>query len=465
MQGFFFIIYRKLSNHFKQSFRSFKLKFIYIICFVFLCGGYLEAHEISIPTKASKNNRAEILETFELPPTDISILNANIPLDAAEYLESKGYKGRKYPGIGSGLIRVPKTKNEFYMLTDRGPNFDNVNGVGKVYGKIFPIENFAPAIIRVKLENKNIQIIKSIPIVDSEGKSVTGISNGKDDEVPFNIDEKVIAYRPGGVDTEAIQLLPDGNFLISEEYGPSILVVDPSGKVLMRYLPRGKAMFETPYPIKDTLPEVLKNRRSNRGFESLALSPDGKTAFAILQSPMGDPKSSIYMNSRVVRIVRLDCKNPLDIKVTGMFVVLQSDMSEYPSTSKQADLKYSDAAMLSSSKILLLERAAKKVKLIVADLQDATNIIDLPVALSLEPEEKSESLNALHIKPAETSVVFNSVDVLFQLDTDKLEGLAILSPAVVAVSNDNDFALGENTTNYPSRVWFIQLGKDLPIGE
>jgi len=423
----------------------------------------IEANELNIPLEAAKNHRASILEVFELPPTDIATLNPNIQLDSPEYSEGKGFKGRNFPGIGSGLIREPKAKNEFYMLTDRGPNFDNANGVGKIYGKIFPLENFAPAIVHVKLENKTIQIIKSIPIVDSNGKSVTGISNDKDDETPYDITEKVIPYRSGGIDTEAIQLLRDGNFLISEEYGPSILVVDPNGKVLIRYLPKGKEKVDTPYPVKGNLPEILKNRRSNRGFENLALAPDGKTAYAILQSPMGDAKSSQFSISRTVRIVQLDFSNPLDMKVTGMFLVLQSNMSEYPSTAKQADLKFSDAVMLSSTKILLLERAAKKVKLIVADLKNATNILDLPIASSLEPEEKSESLNTLKIEPAETSVVFNSVDVLFQLDTDKLEGLAVLTPSVVAISNDNDFALGENTSNYPSRVWYIQLGKELPL--
>jgi alkaline phosphatase len=418
---------------------------------------------LKLPIKATKNHHAQILNAFDLQATDISIINTNIQIDSIETSEKLGFKGRSYPGIGSGIIRVPRTNNEFYMLTDRGPNFDNVNGAGKVYGKIFPLENFAPAIVHVKLENKVIQIIKSIPIVDSNGKSVTGISNGKDDETPYNLSERVIPYRSGGIDTEAIQLLPDGNFLISEEYGPSVLVVDPNGKVLMRYLPKGKAKLDTPYPVKDILPEALKNRRSNRGFENLALAPDGKTAYAILQSPMGDAKSSQFSGSRTVRIVKLDVTNPLDMKVTGMFLVLQSSMSEYPATSKQADLKFSDAVMLSSTKMLLLERAAKKVKLIVADLKHATNILEIPISSSLEPEEKSELLNTLNIEPAETSVVFNSVDVLFQLDTDKLEGLVVLTPSVVALSNDNDFALGENTFNYPSRVWYIQLGKELPI--
>jgi alkaline phosphatase len=436
-----------------------------IIFIILLFSNLLNANELGLPTEATKNHRASILNTFELAPIDIATLNPNIPISSIEDSEKNGYKGRAYPGIGSGMIRVPGKNNEFFMLTDRGPNFDNVNGAGKVYGKIFPLQDFAPAIVHVRLKNKIIEMIRSIPIVDSHGKSVTGISNGKDDEMPFDISERSIPYRSGGLDTEAIQLLSDGNFLISEEYGPSVLVVDPNGKVLIRYLPKGKAKTDTPYPVKDSLPEVLKNRRSNRGFENLALAPDGKTAYAVLQSPMGDAKSSQFNNSRTVRIVRLDFSNPLDMKVTGMFLVLQSGMNEYPSTSKQADLKYSDAVMLSSTKMLLLERAAKKVKLIVADLKHATNILDLPVSSSLEPEEKSDSLDAIHIEPAETSVAFNSVDVLFQLDTDKIEGLTVLTPSVVALSNDNDFALGENTTNYPSRVWYIQLGKELPIGE
>jgi hypothetical protein len=51
------------------------------------------------------------------------------------------------------------------------------------------------------------------------------------------------------------------------------------------------------------------------------------------------------------------------------------------------------------------------------------------------------------------AVIYDHVDIL------SLNGFN----AFVALSNDNDFALGENTTNYPSRVWYIQLGKELPL--
>ena len=122
-----------------------------IFIFILLLSGRIEANELNIPLEATKNHRASILEVFELAPTDIANLNPNIQLDPREYTEGKGYKGRNFPGIGSGLIRVPKTKNEFYMLTDRGPNFDNANSIGTVYGKIFPLEKFAPAIVHVKL--------------------------------------------------------------------------------------------------------------------------------------------------------------------------------------------------------------------------------------------------------------------------------------------------------------------------
>jgi hypothetical protein len=37
-----------------------------------------------------------------------------------------------------------------------------------------------------------------------------------------------------------------------------------------------------------------------------------------------------------------------------------------------------------------------------------------------------------------------------------------LAKAVVAMTNDNDFAVGkENQNNYPTKIWFIRLGKSL----
>lgn len=418
---------------------------------------------LALPTTPNDNKRASVLATYQLPLTDVSTLNPGIDLGDFAVAAKNGYPNPKIPGIGSALVPVPNKPNEFYMMTDRGPNFDNTNSSGKSHGKTFPLPKFTPAIVHVKLDQGKIEIIRSIPVVDNNGKPVTGISNNKDDELPYpNDNSSPMGFNPNGIDPEAMQLLPNGNFLISEEYGPSIVLVDANGKVLMRYVPVGKTYAGVNYPVKAILPAIYKERRGNRGFENISLTPDGKTAYATLQSPMGDAKNKIYEKSRVVRILSLDVSQPEDAKVTGMFLVLQTEKSAYPDTDKQKDLKYSDAVVIGQDKILLLERASKKVKLIVADLSTATNVLNHVDTNSLLFEKEGESLEKLAIKAAQTREVFDSREVLFQIDTDKLEGLAVLTPGVVAISNDNDFGIGDDNLNeYPSKVWVIRLGKNL----
>lgn len=426
----------------------------------------LQAAELNLsalPTTPNDNKHASVLATYQLPTTDISTLNPSMDLGDFAIAAKNGYPNPKIPGIGSALVPVPNKPNEFYMMTDRGPNFDNTNSSGKSYGKTFPLPKFTPAIVHVKLDEGKIEIIRSIPIVDISGKPVTGISNNKDDELPYPSDaSSPMSFNPNGIDPEAMQLLPNGNFLISEEYGPSIVLVDANGKVLMRYVTVGKSYVGANYPVKAILPAIYKERRGNRGFENISLTPDGETAYVTLQSPMGNAKDKAYEKSRVVRILSLDVSQPEDAKVTGMFLVRQTDKSAYPDTEKQKDLKYSDAVMVAQDKILLLERATKKVKLIVADLSTATNVLNHADVNSLLFEKEGDNLEKLAIKPAETREVFDSRDVFFQIDTDKLEGLALLTTGVVAISNDNDFGIGDDNLNeYPSKVWVVRLGKNL----
>lgn len=422
----------------------------------------------ALPTTPNANGHASVLATFELPATDISTINPGIALGDFSDAAKNGFPNRTIPGIGSALVPVPNKLGEFYMMTDRGVNFDYVNSAGKVNGKVFPLPNFTPAIVHVKLaQNKvakgNIEIIRAIPMIDSQNKPVTGLSNNKDDETIYvGSSGKTLKFNPAGLDAEAMQLLPNGNFLIAEEYGPSIAVVDVKGQVVVRYVPIGKNYAGTNYPVKAILPAIYKERRANRGFENLSITPDGKTAYATLQSPMGDAKDKDYKNSRTVRVLRLDITQPTDAKVTGMFLLLQNNKSAYPEADKQKDLKYSDAIAFEQDKLLLLERATKKVKLIVADLSMATNVLNHADANSLLFEREGEDLEKLAITPAKMREVFDSRDVFFKIDTDKLEGLALLNPSVVALSNDNDFGVGEDNLNeYPSKVWVVRLGKSL----
>ena len=56
------------------------------------------------------------------------------------------------------------------------------------------------------------------------------------------------------------------------------------------------------------------------GLENLAISPDGKTAMAMLQSGMGDDNASPYKYSFVLTAVMLDISNWADPKLLGVYL-------------------------------------------------------------------------------------------------------------------------------------------------
>ena len=75
------------------------------------------------------------------------------------------------------------------------------------------------------------------------------------------------------MDTEDVHTLPGGGFILVEEYGPSVVIVSPTGNVLKRYTPEGQTWPGANYSVSDILPSVLMERRPNRGFESIACQP------------------------------------------------------------------------------------------------------------------------------------------------------------------------------------------------
>jgi len=125
----------------------------------------------------------------------------------------------------------------------------------------------------------------------------------------------------------------------------------------------------------------------------------------------------------------------------------------------------SAAAWVNDDKLLLLERSDEVniggAKLILADLASATDVSGLPQAQTLALEDSSLVLSTLGITPAATSVVYENGETP-EITDFKLEGLSILNSNDVAISNDNDFGIGDNVTGNPSRMWIIRLRDRLP---
>lgn len=115
-------------------------------------------------------------------------------------------------------------------------------------------------------------------------------------------------------DPEGVVINPQtGTLLVSDEYGPALREFGRNGELLRSFitpanlLPRNAA---TGVPNFASDAGNTAGKRTNRGFEGLAISPDGKFAFAMLQSAMLDEGGG---NGTMVRIVKFDVASGLAV--------------------------------------------------------------------------------------------------------------------------------------------------------
>ena len=216
----------------------------------------------------------KVIATYTLPDTPIKAFQ-NTVLPGSVANDRKVLLG----SVGSDLWHGPKdARDEFWMVTDRGPNGQiAVDGKNR---RTFWVPEFNPTIVRVKTEGKAIKILDAISIVGQSGKPVTGLPNLKDvDEAPYNYSaQELLPLNFNGLDTEGLVRTTAGDFWISEEYSPSIVHVDRTGKVIKRYIPEGLNLEGTDYPVAKVLPSIYGKRKINRGSERIALSSGGSRA-------------------------------------------------------------------------------------------------------------------------------------------------------------------------------------------
>ena len=403
---------------------------------------------------------AAVLHDYTLEPTSLEAFGYS----AAELADAqaRGLTVTDVPSIGSGLQRL--FGNQYLGVTDRGPSVV----VGSA--RIFPLPQFTPTIVLFRAHHDDLILEGVLPLVGHSGAGVTGIPNSAtEDSSPFLDVSTPLPFNPSGMDIEDVHLLSCGKFILVEEYSPSVVIADYRGEVLRRYTPVSKTLPGADYPISNTLPDVLKNRRANRGFESIAVSPDGRTAYTVTQSPMGSTSAgSPYRDSRVVRVLRMDVSDPLNLQVTGQFALHMSPASDYPVGNAQRDLKISSAAWVARDVLLLLElndvAGIGGVRLNLVDLRQASNVHGLPVADTLDLEDVNKGPAFLGLTPATSSVVYQqfATDAVKLLPSGKLEGLSILNANDVAISNDNDFGIGD-VPGTPSRLTVLRLSERLPL--
>lgn len=434
-----------------------------------------------VGTAGGPSRGAAILQQFELPPTSLTLFG--YPQGQLDTARTHGLTVDDQPAIGSGLIALGG--GHYLGITDRGPNIDHFTdttvpcdgngGTLSANGKMHPLPQFTPAIVEFHAHGGTIDPVSIVNLVGNGGVPVGGLSNFGPDDDPSFLDPCTSAstFNVNGMDVEDFALLPGGRFLGVEENRPSLFVgVLNTGLIEKRYIPATQALPGAAYPVQSSLPEVLKRRSKNRGFEGIAITPDMQTAYTMSQSPLEvgcAGGTSVCRNGRVLRILKLDVSSPLNIIVTGQYVYRMSDPAVYPPGTPARSLKLSAMSWVGPDKLLLLERSDDPgfggVRLVLVDLEGATDINGLYDA-SLVPEQTAAAGVAHHVS---SRVVFEEFENqpaderLFW--TYKLEGMAIQNANSVDIINDNDFGIvGDPNMPPPTNLWSLRLASQLPLG-
>jgi alkaline phosphatase len=409
-------------------------------------------------------SRPEILAQAEFGPVPISAFGQP-PLSAA-VLDRGRHSGLcclDQPSIGSGLDWIGGT--EFVGVSDRGPNDTRPEITGKDGAVLFVLPEFTPSLVRFDWTARGLTVRKVIPLHDSRGRGISGLPNSDDDDVGLGTPGAAtpLPHDPNGLDVEGVRRFPGGMFLLADEYAPSVVVASATGQILVRYVAESWKLAGASYPVRGLLPDFVRLRRKNRGFESVALSRDGTTAYALLETPIGPASDPALAQTRVARALRLDVSKPLQAAVTGVFAIEMTAAADY-SVKTQLDVRQSDAAWAAADRVLVVERVPGRLQLVLLDFSSATNLVKRPESAALDLEKTSD-LSSRGIAPARRQVVLDSRE-LPAIDANlKIEGLAIVSRTEVVLITDNDFGMNGSERTGPSRVWRIRLASALPVDE
>lgn len=285
--------------------------------------------------------------------------------------------------FGSDLYYDASTRS-FWGITDRGP------GGGVI--------DFAPRMQNFSLNLSSTGKIGSFELKSSnlfrqDGQTFSGLNPGL-----LNGDSSILGK---SFDSEGISRLKNGNFLVSDEYGPSIYEFTGDGNFVRAYKTPDNLLPRTAngtLNYVDGRGVITKGRQDNRGFEGVTVSADGKTAYAVLQDPLvNEGAQSDGRRSQNVRIVAFDTATG---ESTGQFIYQLESLSDinervpddtFGNTAQGRNIGLSAVVALPNGKLLVLERdnrgfgvddataerdvASKRVYLV--DLKGATDVSNL----------------------------------------------------------------------------------------
>lgn len=375
------------------------------------------------------------------------------------------------PGGSSGRL---------WAITDRGPN-----GMAEVDGKKLRTlldPGFVPQVVELDVGDgaggSAARVVRTLPLAGRSGKPLSGRPNGigRDEAVVDPENGRFVSPDPNGVDTEGIVQMGDGTFWLADEYRPSLLHVSADGRLLARFVPAGIRLAEADCDVFEVLPAAYSARRDNRGFESLAVSPDGTRLFTMLQSPLENGKPKLVGKAGNVRLLAFD---PVAGKPAAEHVYRLGDPTADDYLTKGAapsDGKLCAMSAIDGDSLLVIEHDDKGlVRLYRADLTNVTDTLARNEEQDDRTLEETRNLPAAGIVPVLKTLVADLAPLVPAMRRDvyddagadgdaplKLEGMAILGPDRVAIVNDNDFGVNvKRGARCDTCLWVIRLPQPL----
>ncbi|MEI7970520.1 MAG: esterase-like activity of phytase family protein [Betaproteobacteria bacterium] len=336
-------------------------------------------------------------------------------------------------------IYYDRNRNEWWGLSDRGPGGGSISYDTRVQRFTLDINPSTGAI-------SNFQIAQTI-LFSNAGTALNGLAPAAPGPLGNAFDPEGIVINP-----------KNGNLLVSDEYGPSLYEFNRSGALVRAYntpanlIPRngaGDTNFAT--DTGNTL-----GKRGNRGFEGLAISPDGNFAYAMLQSPMLDDGGAAQTGS-FARIVKFDT-------TSGDAVAQYAYRMDRPGQGQGI----SSLVALDDARFLVLERNNRGIgvgatlatadKAVYAiDLTGAEDVsgIQLPATGTTMPP----GFDAVAKGTKLIDLDANTLAALGGKSPEKWEGLAV-GPQLgdgsylLLAGTDNDYSVTQNTGGTQFDVYF-----------
>ncbi len=337
-------------------------------------------------------------------------------------------------GYFSDLYYDAKTA-DWYGLSDRGPGGGSLDYQTRVQRFRLKVDKTSGAISGFKIR-------ETIIFKDEYGHPLNGLAPS-----PSNV-------LGNAFDPEGFVIGPKNrHFYVSDEYGPSLYEFTSKGKRVRSFVTPTNLIPRSAAGMPNFASDVgnTKGKRTNRGFEGLAISPDGAYVFAMLQSAMLDEGGGNGVCNRIVKFST----------GTGTAVAQYA----YQMDGSNQGRGISALVAINDHEFLVLERNNRGVgvgaelsppnkKVFKIDLTGAADVSAVPFAPNACPAGKVTKDPVPFL-----DLAANTLPELGNKVPEKWEGLAV-GPRLkdgsylLVAGTDNDYSVTQNATGQQFDVYF-----------